>query len=192
MTAASNVQKLPSSAGLCDHVFAESFGPNGSCVTWPAVQNHSENDSGSRLGWILIKLATEGTHTLYIWVLMITAIMTTMRFLSRKDFCAFDCGFVANLKLQRRFKTDPQAATQKLVEAVWGSFLCGQTASLQFIYLHHSVTLHYNYKWFKKTSSKTKYKHKCSGSSFFPLIAVKPSENNKENLFIRHLTTPEY
>lgn len=170
MTTASNVQKLPGSAGLCYRVFAEIFGPNGSCVTWPAVQSHSVNDSGSRVGWILIKLAAEVTHTLHIWVLMIAAITTTMRFLSRKEFNAFDCGFVASLKLQRWFKTDPRYATQKLVEEVWGSFLCGHTVSLQFIYLHHSVSLHYNYKWFKKMSSKTKHKHKCSGSSFFPWL----------------------
>lgn len=168
MRAASNVQKLSGSAGLCDHVFPENFRPNGSCVTWPAEQSRSENDSGSRVGWIWIKLAAEVTHTLHIWVLTIAAIMATIRFLSRKEFSAFDCGFVANLKLQRQ--SGPHYATQKLVEEVWGSFLCGHTGSLQFIYLHHSVTLQYNYKWFKKMSSKTKYKHKCSGSSFFPWL----------------------
>lgn len=127
-----------------------------------------ENDSGSQVGWIVIMLAAEVTHSLHIWVLMIAEITTTMRFLSRKEFNPFDCGFVANLKLQRWFKTDPRYATQKLVKVVWESFLCGHTVSLQFIYLHHSVSLYYNYEWFKKMSSKTKYKHKCSVSSFFP------------------------
>lgn len=159
MTAASNVQKLPSSAALCDHVFAEKFGPNGSCVTWPVVQSHSENDSGSWVGCILIKLATEVTHTWHIWVLIITAIMAAMRFLSRKEFRVFGCGFDASLKLQRGFKRDPRYATQKLVEAVWESFLCGHAVSLQLIYLHHSVILHSNYdalkRWVQKPNTNT-------------------------------------
>lgn len=67
MTMASDVQKLPGSAGLRDHVFAEHFGPNGSCVTWPAGQSHSRNDSGSRVSWILIKLdAAVCPHTAHL------------------------------------------------------------------------------------------------------------------------------
>lgn len=133
MTTAANVQKLPGSGGGAqDRFFAEHFGPNGSCVTWPAVQSRSKNDSGSS-GWrILIKLEAQ-----------VCPHIAHLGFDDRGD----DDEISLKKRIQRLrlwlcckikdgFKTDLRYAAQKLVEEAFGGggVFCEHTVSLRLIY----------------------------------------------------------